>query len=116
MNAINTLTISSALELLREKKISPQELGQACYSQIDRLNPKLNAFITVLDAQDTFNVYSDNNTSSSRSLQGIPIARKDLFDTAGVLTTAGSKFFAENIPQRDAFVVEKLKHAGALFT
>jgi aspartyl-tRNA(Asn)/glutamyl-tRNA(Gln) amidotransferase subunit A len=46
-------------------------------------------------------------------LRGIPIAVKDLFDTAGVRTTIGSRFFANNFPQQDAFVVEKLKQAGA---
>src|SRR5690606_26954294 len=51
---------------------------------------------------------------SSRALRGIPLAVKDLFDTAGIRTTIGSKFFAENVPAQDAFVVEKLKQAGAL--
>lgn len=115
MDTTNTLTISSALELLREKKISPQELAEACYRQIERLNPKLNAFITVIDLQDALNAQlPGGNASSSIALRGIPIAVKDLFDTAGIRTTAGSKFFAENIPPEDAFVVEKLKQAGAL--
>jgi aspartyl-tRNA(Asn)/glutamyl-tRNA(Gln) amidotransferase subunit A len=47
-------------------------------------------------------------------LRGIPIALKDLFDTAGVRTTAGSKFFADNVPDTDAFVVNNLKQAGAI--
>jgi aspartyl-tRNA(Asn)/glutamyl-tRNA(Gln) amidotransferase subunit A len=115
MDTINALTLSSALELLRGKKISSQELTEACYHQIERLNPKLNAFIKVIDLQDALNAQIPaDNASSSNALRGIPIAVKDLFDTAGIRTTAGSKFFAENIPQEDAFVVEKLKQAGAL--
>ena len=115
MDTINALTLSGALELLRGKKISSQELTEACYRQIERLNPKLNAFITVIDLQDALNAQiPDDNASSSNALRGIPMAVKDLFDTAGIRTTAGSKFFSDNIPQEDAFVVEKLKQAGAL--
>jgi aspartyl-tRNA(Asn)/glutamyl-tRNA(Gln) amidotransferase subunit A len=115
MDTIHALTLFSALELLRGKKISSQELAEACYRQIERLNQKLNAFITVIDMQDALNAQLPvGNGSSSNALRGIPLAVKDLFDTAGIRTTAGSKFFAENIPPEDAFVVEKLKQAGAL--
>jgi Asp-tRNAAsn/Glu-tRNAGln amidotransferase A subunit and related amidases len=115
MDTTNTLTLSSALELLRGKKISSQDLAEACYRQIERLNSSLNAFITVIDLQDALkSQLPGDNASSSNALRGIPIAVKDLFDTAGIRTTAGSIFFAENIPQEDAFVVERLKQAGAL--
>jgi aspartyl-tRNA(Asn)/glutamyl-tRNA(Gln) amidotransferase subunit A len=115
MDTVNALTLSGALELLRGKKISTQELAQACYDQIERLNPRLNAFITVIELQEALRAQlPGDNTSASNALRGIPIAVKDLFDTAGIRTTIGSKFFAENIPQEDAFVVEKLKQAGAL--
>jgi aspartyl-tRNA(Asn)/glutamyl-tRNA(Gln) amidotransferase subunit A len=115
MDTIHALTLSSALELLREKKISSQELAEACYRQIERLNQKLNAFITVIDLQDALNAQLPvGNASSSNALRGIPLAVKDLFDTAGIRTTAGSKFFAENIPPEDSFVVEKLRQGGAL--
>ena len=115
MDTIHALTLSSALELLRGKKISSQEIAEACYRQIEKLNPTLNAFITVIELQDALNAQLPaGNGSSSTTLRGIPIAIKDLFDTAGIRTSAGSKFFAENIPQEDAFVVEKLKQAGAL--
>jgi len=115
MNSFGTLTISSALESLHEGKTSPQELAEACHRQIERLNPTLNAFITVIDPQDALNAQLlPTNQPSTNELRDIPIAVKDLFDTAGIRTTAGSKFFAENIPEQDAFVVEKLKRAGAL--
>jgi aspartyl-tRNA(Asn)/glutamyl-tRNA(Gln) amidotransferase subunit A len=115
MDTTNGLTLSSALELLQGKKISPQELAEACYRQIERLNPSLNAFITVIDLQDALKTQLPaDNASSSNALHRIPIAVKDLFDTAGIRTTAGSKFFAENIPQENAFVVEKLRLAGAI--
>ena len=116
MDNKTALTISSALELLREGKISSQELTEACYHQIERLNPTLNAFITVIDPQEALKIQGrDGNADSSSALAHIPIAIKDLFDIAGIRTTVGSKFFAEKIAQEDAFVVDKLKQAGAIF-
>lgn len=114
MYSPDTLTISNALELIREAKSSPQELAEACYRQIERLNPKLNAFITVIDPQDALKAQVPITNASANTLQGIPFAVKDLFDTAGIRTTIGSKFFADHIPETDAFVVEKLKQAGAI--
>lgn len=109
------LTISSALELLQQEKISVQELVEACSRQIERLNPQLNAFITVLEPGKALAAQAPaSEERSANRLRGIPIAIKDLFETAGVRTTAGSKFFADHIPQEDAFVVEKLKEAGAV--
>ena len=115
MDNILGLTISHALEQLQEKKVSARELTEACYRQIERLNPQLNAFITVIDPQDARKAQiGENNGRGANTLRGIPFALKDLFDTAGIRTTAGSTFFAENIPQEDAFVVEKVKQAGAI--
>jgi aspartyl-tRNA(Asn)/glutamyl-tRNA(Gln) amidotransferase subunit A len=108
------LTISDALELLQQKKISAEDLARACSNQIERLNPNLNAFITVIDREEALKSQYVPNSASSLTLRGIPIAIKDLFDLAGVRTTIGSKFFAENIAAQDAFVVEKLKQAGAV--
>ncbi|HKY54507.1 MAG TPA: amidase [Anaerolineales bacterium] len=118
MDDLNSLTISSALELIRTKKTSPQDLAEACLRQIERLNPALNAFITILDGaatkQPSPNEEIVSGSALAMTLHGIPIAVKDLFDTRGIRTTAGSKFFADNIPETDAFVVEKLKEAGAI--
>ena len=116
MDNLTALTITEALDLLEEKKVSAQDLAKACFQQIEALNPKLNAFITVIDPQDAIKAQvSTKNDSSSKNLGGIPLAIKDLFDIAGIRTTIGSKFFADNVAQQDAFVIEKLKQAGALF-
>jgi aspartyl-tRNA(Asn)/glutamyl-tRNA(Gln) amidotransferase subunit A len=115
MDNISTLTISNALEAIREQKISARELVDACSRKIEQLNPKLNAFISVIDPEEAIKAQlPENGASSSNTLRGIPLAIKDLFDMAGVRTTIGSKFFADNIAQQDAFVVEKLKQAGAI--
>ena len=109
MDNPNSLTISTALESIRTGKISPQDLASACLRQIERLNPTLNAFITVSNVTPAL----APGVNAGVTLSGIPIAVKDLFDIAGIRTTAGSKFFADHIPESDAFVVEKLKEAGA---
>ena len=115
MDTLNALTISSTLELLQQQKISARELVEACSRQIQRLNPQLNAFITVLEPGEALAAQVPaSEERSAHLLRGIPIAIKDLFDTAGVRTTAGSKFFADHVPEEDAFVVEKLKQAGAV--
>jgi aspartyl-tRNA(Asn)/glutamyl-tRNA(Gln) amidotransferase subunit A len=118
MDDLNSLTIASALDGIRQQKVSSQDLASACLLQIERLNPALNAFITV-NSREPDPVVSVNSAVTipralANVLRGIPLAVKDLFDTAGIRTTAGSKFFADHVPNEDAFVVEKLKQAGAL--
>ncbi len=115
MDNLHTLTISDALEAIRTEKISVRELVEACSRQIERLNSKLNAFITVTPPEDAIRAQtSERNPSSSKNLYGIPLAIKDLFDIAGLRTTIGSKFFADHVAEQDAFVVETLKQAGAI--
>src|SRR5512142_58526 len=112
----DSLTISAALESFYRGKATARDLAEACFHQIERLNPKLNAFITVIHPDEALKAQSPKgNSSASNALRGIPIALKDLFDTAGIRTTAGSRFFADHIPEQNAFVVEKLKQAGAIF-
>jgi aspartyl-tRNA(Asn)/glutamyl-tRNA(Gln) amidotransferase subunit A len=115
MDDIHTLTISDALDAIREGKISARELVDTCSRQIERLNPTLKAFITVIDPEEARKAQlPKKDESSSNSLRGIPLAIKDLFDLGGIRTTIGSKFFAENIAKQDGFVVEKLRQAGAI--
>ncbi len=115
MSAPDRLTIKQALDLIRSKELSAEELGLLCLNQIQRLNPSLNAFITVSDSFVPAKPTQTKGITSSleNSLRGIPIAVKDMIDTARIKTTAGSAFFSESIPTTDAFVVGKLKQAGA---
>lgn len=112
------LSISEAAELLRVKKISPVDLATACLDRIERLNPVLNAFITVTHegAMAQARVAADEIQRGQwrGPLHGIPIGLKDLIDTAGVRTTCGSALFADRIPTEDAYVVQRLKRAGAV--
>lgn len=115
---LTALSLSDAGELLRARKVSPVELTHACLARIDRLNPVLNAFITVTADQalnDARAAEADIMRGRRRGpLHGIPVALKDLFDTAGVRTTAGSAVFADRVPTQDAEVVRRLKQAGAV--
>ncbi len=112
------LTISDASELIRRKKLSPVELTSACLDRIDRLNPTLNAFITVThesaisEAQQAEDEIQRGGWRGP--LHGIPIGIKDLIDTEGIKTTCGSALFADRVPTADADVVQRLKTAGAI--
>jgi aspartyl-tRNA(Asn)/glutamyl-tRNA(Gln) amidotransferase subunit A len=109
------MTIEDTLKSLRKGDRTASDSAEACFHQIERLNPELNAFITPITPQDAVKAQlPSDGRPTSNALRGIPIAVKDLFDTAGIRTTAGSLFFKDNIPEKDAFVVEKLKEAGAL--
>jgi len=111
-----SLTIAEALEGFARQDITPQLLTKACFDQINRLNPTLKAYITIIDPKQALEAQRPpvNTAPLNHALRGIPIGVKDLFNTAGILTTAGSRFFAKNVPDEDAFVVDKLKQAGAI--
>ena len=112
------MTIAEAAGALRAKKISSRELTDEALNSIARANPKINAFITV--TEDTARARADAmDAELARGhdrgpLHGLPIAHKDLMMTRGVRTTAGSKIFADFVPQEDAAVVRKLDGAGAV--
>jgi aspartyl-tRNA(Asn)/glutamyl-tRNA(Gln) amidotransferase subunit A len=111
-------TIAETSELVRHQKVSPVELVHGCLNAINRLNPSLNAFITVMSASaltDAKRADEEIRAGNWRGpLHGIPIGLKDLVDTAGVRTTAASAVFADRVPDEDADIVEKLKAAGAV--
>lgn len=108
------LTITEARQQIRRGDLTPLALIEACHRQIERLNPKLKAFITVQRLEDR--EAESNKLLSDHPLAHIPLAIKDMFETAGIRTTAGSRFFADYVPENDAFVIERLKQAGAVIT
>ena len=111
-------SIREASVLLRSGKVSPVELTRECLTRIEKLNPVLNAFITIT-ADSAMAEARRAETEITRGewrgpLHCIPLALKDLIDTAGVLTTAASAVFKERIPAEDAEVTRRLKQAGAI--
>jgi aspartyl-tRNA(Asn)/glutamyl-tRNA(Gln) amidotransferase subunit A len=110
---IQSLTLSEARAQIQSGELTPQDLTEACLRQIDRLNPELNAFITVTGPQ-AMSAAAASGRNRHAALEGLPIAVKDLYDTAGVQTTSGTSFFKDNVPSEDAVVVRKLVEAGAV--
>ena len=115
---LTTLSVGEAADLVRRKAISPVELTRACLQQIERLNPVLNAFITVT-AEEALAEAREAEAEVRRGrwrgpLHGIPIGLKDNIDTAGVRTTLASAVFKDRVPSADAEVVRRLKAAGAV--
>ena len=112
------MTIREAGAALRARQISCLELTNRCLDHIAKLNPRLNAFVTVtaeLAQKRAQELDSELAHGADRGpLHGIPIAHKDLIETQGIRTTSGSKLFANFVPDSDAPVVERLHQAGAV--
>ena len=112
------LSIREAGDLVHRKVISPVELTSACLRRIERLNPDLNAFITVTGEQamrQAREAEAEVRRGKWRGpLHGIPIGLKDNIDMAGVRTTLASAVFKDRVPSSDAEVVRRLKAAGAV--
>jgi aspartyl-tRNA(Asn)/glutamyl-tRNA(Gln) amidotransferase subunit A len=115
---LTSLSLARAAVMIRRHELSPLELTEACLTRIERLNPKLNTFISVM-ADEALLEARHATEGLGRGehwgpLHGIPIAVKDLIDVAGQKTTAGSLFFKDNTAHEDADVVRQLRAAGAI--
>jgi aspartyl-tRNA(Asn)/glutamyl-tRNA(Gln) amidotransferase subunit A len=115
---LTELSLTRAAALIRDRKLSPVELTDAYLDAIKRLEPKLNAFITVTAdeartaaKQATEEIAAGNNRGP---LHGVPIAIKDLFDVPNVRMTAGSKILHDNVASGDSEAASRLKAAGAV--
>jgi aspartyl-tRNA(Asn)/glutamyl-tRNA(Gln) amidotransferase subunit A len=115
---LDGLTITTAAAAFRRGEFSPVELTESMLAAIARHNPLLNAYLAVTaeSARAEARVAADAlaHGDDRGPLHGIPLALKDLFDVAGVLTTAGSPILADNIAQADSAVTERLHAAGAV--
>lgn len=104
--------------LIRERKISPVELLDFQLSIIERLNPALNAIVTLaIDAARKAARAAEEAVMRGDAvggLHGLPIGIKDIVATAGIRTTYGSPLYADHVPAEDAEVVRRLKAAGAI--
>ncbi len=115
---LDFVSISELSELIRTRKVSPVEITRTTLNRIEKLNPALNAYISI--TRDSAMKSAEEAESQIQQkkwrgpLHGVPIAVKDLFDTAGVRTTAGSALFKDRLPSSDAEVIRKLKAAGAV--
>jgi aspartyl-tRNA(Asn)/glutamyl-tRNA(Gln) amidotransferase subunit A len=105
--------------LIRKKKVSPVEVLDAVLDRIERLNPKLNAFVTLTAEQARREAKAAERALAKKGarlgpLHGVPFSVKDLVITKGVRTTFGTPLYRDNVPSEDAPMVERLKAAGAI--
>lgn len=111
---LSRLSLNRASELLRRGDVSSVELTQAVLDRIEKVEPKVHAFVTLLRDRALQEAMAADKEKGSSPLTGIPIAVKDIFCTEGVLTTCGSKILENFIPPYDATVVARLKEAGVV--
>ncbi len=115
------LCILPATELarrIRRKHLSAREVLEAHLRQIERVNPKVNAIVT-LTAERALEQARRADEAAARGrflgpLHGLPVAHKDLLDTRGVRTTRGSPIYRDHVPDHDALLVERIRNAGAV--
>ena len=112
------LSVARLSDLLRERQVSPVEVTRAALDRIAQVDSRLNAYLLLMERE----ALSSARTAEAEiraghykgPLHGVPFALKDLFQTAGVRTTAGSRVLAQFVPDRDATVVSRLREAGAV--
>lgn len=118
---LSDICFSAATELvqrIRAKQISVREVMAAHLEQIDRVNPLVNAVVTLLPEQAMERAAAADEAlaqgQAEGPLFGLPVAHKDLVETKGIRTTYGSPIYREFVPDFDALIVERLKKAGAI--
>jgi amidase len=100
---------------IRAREISAREVMESHLERIAAVNPRVNAIVTQLEPELALQAAAKADAEPPRGvLHGLPIAVKDLEDTAGMRTTYGSPLFAEHVPEQDSLLVERLRAAGAI--
>lgn len=117
MSELVKQSLRATAQMIRERKVSPVEVAEAHLDRIARLNPELNAIVTV--APDVVERARAAEAALLRgdavgALHGVPVTIKDTIDTAGLRTTSGSKIRMDYVPETDAPAVARLKAAGAI--
>ena len=115
---LHYLSLDEVARRLKERKVSSVEATKSILERIDRLDPKLKSYARVTPERalaDAARLDAETAAGKSRGpLHGVPIAVKDLCNTAGVATAAGTTVHAGHVPDKDATVVTRLKQAGAV--
>src|SRR2546422_336179 len=114
---LNWLSATEQAALIRSRKVSPVEIVDALLARIDKVNPRLNAFVLINADQARREAKSAERAVGKRGarlgpLHGVPFGVKDLVVTRGVRTTFGTPLYRDNVPTEDAPMVERLKAAG----
>ncbi|MCH8801771.1 MAG: amidase [Chloroflexi bacterium] len=112
------LTVSQAAKQINEKKLSPVDLAQSLLERIDATDKDLQAWVTI-DREEVLTTAKQREDEARQGksrglLHGVPVGLKDIFYTAGMKTAAGSKVYADFVPDFDATSVAKIKEAGGI--
>jgi aspartyl-tRNA(Asn)/glutamyl-tRNA(Gln) amidotransferase subunit A len=118
MPELAELTAYEAALRIRQRELSPLDLVESLLRRIDQLEPKVQAWVTIDRAgalATAQHLEQEVQRGSTRGpLHGVPIGIKDIYWTAGMKTTCGSRIFADHVPNYDATTVARLKQAGAI--
>ena len=118
MNELTLLTATELTVLIRERRVSSQEVLEAHLKQIAELNPSVNAIVTLDDEVARKKAMEADDALSHGEvwgpLHGVPVTIKDVFETKGLRTTSSFKPLASYVPKQDATVVARLREAGAI--
>jgi aspartyl-tRNA(Asn)/glutamyl-tRNA(Gln) amidotransferase subunit A len=111
-------TIAEAARLIAAKQLSPVELTRGCLDRVKKLDPTLHSFLLVTEDRAMADAKGAEARMMSSTLKGpldgIPIGHKDIYNTAGIRTTAHSKLLEHNVPTEDSVVVGKWAQAGSV--
>jgi amidase len=115
------LVYLSAIELasrIRRREVSAREVMAAHLARIEAVNPKVNAIVTLVGERAMADAARADELQARGAplgpLHGLPVAHKDLVDTAGIRTTRGSPFYRDHVPATDALIVTRIRAAGAV--
>ncbi|MDP4506441.1 amidase [Nonomuraea turcica] len=114
MSELHYLSATELAHLIRTRHVSAVEVVQACLDRIEEVNPRVNAIVTLVAEQALAAAKRADAREPEGPLHGLPVAHKDLVDTAGIRTTYGSPLFAGNVPGQDDLIVRRLRAAGAI--
>jgi len=117
-SSICFLSTVEMARLIRTKKLSAREVLTAHLKQIERVNPKVNAIVTLVPELAAAAAAKADEMQARKEplgpLHGLPVAHKDLLETRGIRTTFGSPLYKDNVPAVDDLVVERMRRAGAI--
>src|SRR5262247_2198458 len=112
------MTATELARCIRTKELSARAVMEAHLSQIARVNPQVNAIVTLLPERAMAGARAADDALAHGAavgpLHGLPIAHKDLFLTKGIRTTYGSRIYADFVPDQDMLIVERMRAAGAI--
>ncbi|WP_188194942.1 amidase [Nonomuraea sp. SYSU D8015] len=114
MSELHYLSATELAHLIRTGQVSAVEVVQAHLDRVEEVNPRVNAIVTLVAEQALEAAEAADAREPDGPLHGLPVAHKDLVDTAGIRTTYGSPLFAGNVPDQDDLIVRRLRAAGAI--